>query len=220
MGMVAIVDRVVYNPLMAMDSSKTASELPARERILLAAHDLFYREGIRATGVDKVIAESGVTKVTFYRHFPSKNDLIRAFLDYRHRLWMEWFADAIRRCGGRPGSGLSPLVQVMEEWFRKPIYRGCAFINSVAEMGGALPDVVEICHRHKQDMAMAIRELLADTPQRDALAQAAAIAIDGAIVRAQTEARDADVKQSLDSLALLLSALQATSTPFAEAAQH
>jgi len=52
--------------------------LPARQRILLTAHDLFYQEGIRATGIDRIIKESGVTKVTFYRHFPSKNDLITA----------------------------------------------------------------------------------------------------------------------------------------------
>ncbi|BBL57103.1 TetR/AcrR family transcriptional regulator [Methylomonas koyamae] len=205
---------------MAFESSTTVSDLPARERILLAAHDLFYREGIRATGVDKVIAAAGVTKVTFYRHFPSKHDLIRAFLEYRHGIWMAWFADAILRHGGVPGGGLLPLVAVMEEWFRKPIYRGCAFINSVAELGGALPDVLAICHSHKQDMVMAVRELLADMPGRDGLAQAAAVAIDGAIVRAQTEAPDAEVKESLRSLALVLSALQAASAAAPETAQQ
>ncbi|OAI10846.1 TetR family transcriptional regulator [Methylomonas koyamae] len=205
---------------MVFESSTTVSDLPARERILLAAHDLFYREGIRATGVDKVIAAAGVTKVTFYRHFPSKHDLIRAFLEYRHGIWMDWFGDAIRRHGGVPGGGLLPLVAVMEEWFRKPIYRGCAFINSVAELGGTLPDVLAICHSHKQDMVMAVRELLADLPGRDGLAQAAAVAIDGAIVRAQTEAPDAEVKESLRSLALVLSALQAASRAAAETAQQ
>lgn len=108
----------------------------------------------------------------------------------------------------------------MEEWFRKPIYRGCAFINSVAELGGALPDVLAICHSHKQDMVMAVRELLADMPGRDGLAQAAAVAIDGAIVRAQTEAPDAEVKESLRSLALVLSALQAASAAAPETAQQ
>ena len=61
------------------------SELAPPERILLTAHDLFYRDGIRATGIDRVIAESGVAKKTFYRYFPSKDDLIVAFLEYRHR---------------------------------------------------------------------------------------------------------------------------------------
>ena len=81
------------------------SQLPARERILVTAHALFYRDGIRATGVDRLIAESGVAKLTFYRHFPSKDDLVRAFLDYRHERWMAWLVDALGRHGARPGGG-------------------------------------------------------------------------------------------------------------------
>jgi AcrR family transcriptional regulator len=207
--MVAIVDRLVYNRKMITDSSKTILDRPPRERILLTAHDLFYRDGIRATGIDKVIAESGVTKVTFYRYFPSKNDLIRAFLNYRHELWMAWFNDALQRHGGKSGVGLMPLVETMAEWFRKPIYRGCAFINTVAELGGVLPDVVEICHQHKQDMVRVIAELLPDGPNRQQLANAAAVAIDGAIVKAQLEAQEATEKQSLQSLETLLTALDA-----------
>lgn len=192
---------------MISNSPADFSNRPARERILLTAHDLFYRDGIRATGIDKVIAESGVTKVTFYRHFPSKNDLIRAFLEYRHRRWMDWFVDALQRHGAKPGGGLAPLVAVLEEWFRNPVYRGCAFINTVAELGGALPDVVEICRSHKQDMVEVIAGLLPDNESRRRVANAAAIAIDGAIVRAQLESNSANERESLQSLAVLLAAL-------------
>lgn len=62
--------------------------MPARQRVLLTAYRLFYRDGIRATGIDRVIAESGTTKATFYRHFPSKNDLVSAYLVHRHDRWM------------------------------------------------------------------------------------------------------------------------------------
>ncbi|MDD3519164.1 MAG: TetR/AcrR family transcriptional regulator, partial [Chromatiales bacterium] len=128
----------------------------ARERILLTAHDLFYRDGVRATGIDRIIAESGVTKVTFYRHFPSKNDLIRAFLDYRHGRWMAWFVDALVRHGGNANA----VVPAVGEWLGDPEYRGCAFINTVTELAGTLPDVVEIAHAHKQDMIAAIAAVL------------------------------------------------------------
>lgn len=64
---------------MNLKQTTLISDKPARERILLTAHDLFYRDGIRASGIDRVIAEAGVSKATFYRHFPSKNALIRAF---------------------------------------------------------------------------------------------------------------------------------------------
>jgi len=101
----------------ATTPTAAATEAPAsaaRERILHTAHDLFYRDGIRATGIDRMIAESGVAKLTFYRHFPSKNDLVLAFLDHRHARWMEWFEGALRRHGGHTRA----LVPALAEWLR------------------------------------------------------------------------------------------------------
>lgn len=157
------------------------SASPARERILRTAHDLFYREGVRATGVDRVIAEAGVAKVTFYRHFPSKNDLIHAYLERRHQDWMAWFVDALQRRGG----SAEAIVPTLAEWFGGPDFRGCAFLNSVGELGGAMPEVVAITRRHKQEMVDVIAKLLRPARRRGANAQAIALAIDGAIVRAQ-----------------------------------
>jgi len=170
--------------------------LPARERILLTAHDLFYREGIRATGIDRVIAEAGVTKVTFYRHFPSKNALICAFLEYRHQRWMAWFIEALQRHGSvSQAKGLDALVPTLAEWFRDGSFRGCAFINSVGELGGTLSEVVEIGQRHKQEMMTVIASLLPASTQRKLDTQAIALAVDGAIVRAQfDETPDAALK--------------------------
>jgi AcrR family transcriptional regulator len=170
--------------------------LPARERILLTAHELFYRDGVRATGIDRVIAESGVTKVTFYRHFPSKNDLIRAYLAYRHQRWMAWFTDALARHGGGPGA----IMPAVGEWFRDERYRGCAFINSVGELGGTLPEVLEIARRHKEDMTAAIAPVLPASRQRAELARAVALAIDGAIVRAQFDATPDAALSALDRI--------------------
>ena len=161
--------------------------LPARERILLAAHDLFYREGIRATGVDRVIQQAGVTKVTFYRHFPGKNDLVAAFLEYRHQKWLAWFKGALERAPTNRKYLLEPVVFALTEWFGDPHYRGCAFINSAVELGGTQPWVTAIVLRHKKDMEDAIAALLPANAARAELAQAAAIAVDGAIVRAQIE---------------------------------
>jgi AcrR family transcriptional regulator len=161
------------------------SALPARDRILATAHDLFYRDGIRATGVDRLIAESGVAKLTFYRHFPAKDDLVRAFLAWRHERWMAWFVDALGRHGARPGGGTAPLAAALAEWFADPAFRGCAFINVVAEVGQAVPGAAEIARQHKADMLAVITELLPAGPRREARAQAAAMAVDGAIVCAQ-----------------------------------
>lgn len=189
-------------------SSSPVTMPPPRDRILLTAHELFYRDGIRATGIDRVIAESGVTKVTFYRHFPSKNDLVLAYLDYRHQLWMGWFREALRQHGGQ----LRALPRALSEWFHAPVFRGCAFINSVGELGSTQPQVREIARRHKQDMADAIAELLPPSRQRRQDARTIAIAVDGAIVRAQTDASPEAALRGLDRLLQALTADTARST--------
>ena len=153
----------------------------ARDRIVQAAHDLFYREGIRATGVDRVIAEAGVTKVTFYRQFPSKDDLVLAYLDFRHARWMAWFTDALARHGGQVGA----IAPALAEWFRSDDYRGCAFLNSVGELAPVLPAVLDATRRHKQEMTAAVARLMPPAAGRARLARALALAIDGAIVQAQ-----------------------------------
>ena len=196
---------------MNLKSQSLLADKPARERILLTAHDLFYQNGIRATGVDKVIAAAGVTKVTFYRHFPSKNRLIEAFLDYRHQRWMDWFKDAIKRHTKGGEKQLTVLLPVMEEWFTNPIFRGCAFINTTAELADSFPDAVDICRSHKRDMVAAIATLLPKNALQMSLANAAAIAVDGAIIRSQLEiTATGDKKTALSSLAVLLAVLNQT----------
>ena len=172
----------------------------ARDRILSTAHDLFYRYGVRATGIDRVIADSGVTKVTFYRHFPSKNDLVCAFLEYRHQRWLSWFNDAL----AHHGQDIHALVPALTEWFQKKEFRGCAFINTVGELAGDLPQVVDIARRHKDDMTTVIANLLPPSRQRNELSSAIAVAIDGAIVRAQYEATP---KHALRAVSRIIDAL-------------
>jgi AcrR family transcriptional regulator len=210
-----------------MDISPIAS-LPARERILLTAHDLFYADGIRATGIDRVIAASGVTKVTFYRHFPSKDDLVRAFLDHRHGLWMAWFVDALGRRGAQQRIGdaqaLQVLADAMAEWFADPAFRGCAFINSVVEVGSSVAGASDLARAHKHEMVEVIAGLLPERlagPGRMAIAQAAALGVDGAIVKAQmggaAQAREAvgDLRRLLQALGASLAPAASTSPPSA-----
>lgn len=186
---------------MQVQNDGNRKALPPRERILLAAHDLFYQEGIRATGVDRLIAKSSVTKRTFYRQFASKNDLILAFLEFRHENWMAWFVTRLEEHGG----DINALCPTLSEWFDSPDFRGCAFINSLGELGGALPGIVEITKRHKEEMSEAIERILPDTPGRKQTALGLALAIDGAIIRAQFD-------QSPDTALSLLSNLVLSAT--------
>ena len=210
-GTLAHVDRAVYSDEMSvaqnLDPHVDVPSLPARERILATAYRLFYREGIRATGIDKVIAEAGVTKVTFYRHFPSKDALILAFLDLRHSRWMDWFVDALDRHA--PGSRRRPaVVSAIEEWLTADSFRGCAFINSVNEIGAELPEIYAITARHKADMVAAIKATLPPGASRTRTAQALGLAIDGAIVQAQYQR---DATSAVKALATIASTLLTTS---------
>ncbi|MBN8750888.1 Bacterial regulatory proteins, tetR family [Xylophilus ampelinus] len=190
-----------------------AADPSARERILATAHDLFYRDGIRATGVDRLIAESGVAKLTFYRHFASKDALVREFLDFRHRRWMAWFIDALGRHGAAsPAEGsarLMLLADVLQEWTEQPDFRGCAFINSVVEIAQALPEAVDIARAHKAEMTQVIAELLPEGATRELLADAAALVFDGAIVRAQMAGDAAGREAAVGTLRTVLGTLVA-----------
>ncbi|CAI1530318.1 Uncharacterized HTH-type transcriptional regulator yxaF [Serratia quinivorans] len=167
--------------------SVAPSTLPPRQRILLTAHDLFYRDGIRATGIDRIISESGVAKVTFYRHFPSKNELIEAFLAYRHDQWLSWFSRSLEQHATRRGDVMLALVPCLEEWFSSPHYRGCAFINTAVELAEMLPESLKIARLHKKQMAEVIASYLPTSSEREQRAEMLSMLIDGAIVKVQIE---------------------------------
>jgi len=151
----------------------------ARDRLLTTAQRLFYQQGIRATGIDSVIAEARVTKVTFYRHFPTKNQLIIAVLEQRHQRWMQGFQQALQ-----PAEQLTDaLPAALKSWFEEVDYRGCAFINASAELGDSLPEMGELIRRHKQEMADAIAQKLTETA-RGKTGQIMLLT-EGAIVRVQ-----------------------------------
>ncbi|MDU0354907.1 TetR/AcrR family transcriptional regulator [Paraglaciecola aquimarina] len=162
----------------------TASQPPssAKQRILFAAHDLFYSKGIRATGVDLIIAQAKVTKTTFYRHFASKNLLILAYLDYRHQIWLTWFSQHINSAKEL----VNGIESAITEWFSQDYFRGCAFINSLSEIAQTLPTVKQKVAEHKRDVAALIMTKLPASTSRHAQAQAIVMAIDGAIIRVQS----------------------------------
>ena len=121
---------------------KTVTELfglPAapkagRERLLVAAIDLFYRNGFNAVGIDQIIASAGVTKTTFYKHFESKDDVMVAAV----RRYDEWESQAVQRAvhkiaGDDPVKQFLATLDVMDEWFNHPDFYGCVFTNAATE---------------------------------------------------------------------------------------
>lgn len=109
----------------------------ARERVLAVAEDLFYREGVRAVGIDTIIARSGVAKMSLYRSFASKDDLVVAYLEERKRRFFAWWERAVGAEDAGPSARLLGLVSAAIEKVRRPEYRGCPFLNASSEFPDA-----------------------------------------------------------------------------------
>jgi AcrR family transcriptional regulator len=158
----------------------------ARARILLTADRLFYNEGIRAVGVDRVVAEAQVTRVTFYRHFPSKDDLVVAYLAARSRREQAAITAARTALPNEPRAVLRAIVADLLEQARTPGFRGGAYINAAAEYPDPQHPVRQVVAAHRTWLRHLMAELLAELhhPAPDAAADQMVMLYDGATVGA------------------------------------
>ncbi|MTD45501.1 TetR family transcriptional regulator [Conexibacter sp. W3-3-2] len=159
----------------------------ARDRVLHTATKLFHREGIRAVGVDRIAAEAGVSKMTLYRHFATKDELVAAVLVARDEPALALLAAAADHAeGGARGALLAPFA-LLDPWFASRGFRGCPFMNARLELADADHPASVVAARHKaatRDHFHA-RAVAAGAADPDALADQLAILFDGAIVQAQ-----------------------------------
>lgn len=170
-----------------MFSLKTSNDkkITAREKILITAHDLFYSAGFKATGIDKIIQQAKVTKVTFYRHYPSKSALIIAYLNYRHEIWINWFHITLKNKLEESETPSHALSGTFNEWFNHPSFRGCAFINATAESEAEdiREEIKYICRNHKIETQKIIASLFNISEYN--LTDDIMMLVDGAIIHAQ-----------------------------------
>jgi AcrR family transcriptional regulator len=131
----------------------------ARERILETADRLFYNEGIHAVGVQRVVAEASVTRVTLYRHFPSKDDLVSAYLSRREDYDRDQVNGIIEAHPDDPRQALTELATALTRDDFGAVRRGCPFINASAEFTGSHPALVH-AHDHRRWVTDRVEELL------------------------------------------------------------
>jgi AcrR family transcriptional regulator len=133
--------------------------MAARERILDAAYELFSQRGIRAVGIDRIIERSGVARMTLYRHFPSKEALVLAFLERREERWTKaWLQSQLEWRANAPGDKLLAIFDVFDEWFQLTEFEGCSFINVLLEMA----DPGDALHQASADYLARIRAFVAE----------------------------------------------------------
>lgn len=107
---------------------------PAAQRVLRAAAESFYAEGIHAVGVDTLAARAGVAKMSLYNNFGSKNDLVAAYLRTRDERWREWLHAEVERRAHTAKDRILAFFDASRDWMREESPRGCAFINALAEI--------------------------------------------------------------------------------------
>jgi AcrR family transcriptional regulator len=167
-----------------MTPATTAPTRPsaARQRILDTAFRLFYAHGIRAVGVDRIIAESGAAKATFYKYFPAKDDLVVAYLDTVDGIWSQQLHEAAEAAGTAPADQLVGMFDALGSACRRDGYRGCAFINAAAESEPGTP-VHDRTLTHKTAVRGWVRGLAADAgaADPDLLARSLTLLLDGGL---------------------------------------
>jgi AcrR family transcriptional regulator len=178
-------------------SPRRSSESEARQRILETADRLFYQDGIRGVGVDRIIAEAGIAKATLYAHFPSKDELILAALQYREDRMREFFRVAAARHARRHKDKLKAFFASLKDLFASAGFRGCPFQNAVAELADPTHPGAVYVRGQKRRFAAMVRGFIAESAgegRADECGEAVALLVEGAIVNAvlykQPEAAD------------------------------
>ena len=170
-----------------------------KERILETADKLFYLRGIRAIGVDTIAAEIGISKRTLYNHFPSKDALISAYLERR-------FVQP-RASDKSPAEQILATFDSLERRFSAKDFRGCPFVNAVAEVGAENRSVRRIAVAFKESRRLWFRDLLLQTgvADPDSLATQLVLLVDGSIAQDLVRNDPAMARAAKEAAKVLLS---------------
>jgi AcrR family transcriptional regulator len=178
---------------------------PARERILEVADRLFYELGIHAVGVDLIVTESGAAKTTLYSHFRSKDDLVAAYLQRRCEQWRERLAVAVSKADPGSHDRILGVFDVLADWFAEPDFRGCPFINAMAEFTVDHP-AARVTAEHRTGLRTLLRQLCdeAEVTAPDVTADRLMLLYDAAIITAHLDHNTAAAHTARDAAATLL----------------
>jgi AcrR family transcriptional regulator len=184
-----------------VSESAAAAPLPARQRILDSAYELFARRGIRSVPMEEIIGHAGVARATVYRHFRSKDELALAFLARREQVWTLGLVELeARRRAFTPEERLLAIFDVFDDWFHRDDFEACSFINVLLEMG-ADHAAGKACIDYLENIRAVVRRLADEASLRDTdeFARSWHILMKGSIIAAAEG--DLDAAQRAKSMA-------------------
>ncbi|MFK8014707.1 MAG: TetR/AcrR family transcriptional regulator [Gammaproteobacteria bacterium] len=169
-----------------------------REHLLITASDLFARHGYHSTGIDRILSESGVAKMTLYKYFASKDELIAESIRFRGARSRAWFIDEIEALACAPEDRLVALFDVLSIWFAHASFTGCPFVNATAEYGAA-DDPIHVAAAEHKSLLRNYFVAQADAAgfcDPNAIADQMMILMEGAIVTRQVSGRTQGAEQA------------------------
>jgi AcrR family transcriptional regulator len=180
-------------------------------RILNAAARLFYRRGIRAVSVDEVAAAAAVTKVTVYKHYRAKDQLLAACLHALDERFFTWFVHEVETSTDDPHGRLLAVFDVLDQWFRRRDFRGCAFINTTVELADPRHPAQVAVMAHKTRCRRYFRALAeaAGLEDPDAVSDQWMLLTEGATITALVEGDRAAAHKARAGAGAILRTLQA-----------
>ncbi|WP_347989518.1 TetR/AcrR family transcriptional regulator [Methylomonas sp. AM2-LC] len=176
------------------------------QRLLDAASELFYSQGIQATGIEAIVKHAGTNKMTLYKYFPSKQDLVIAFLRKRDTDFTQWFVENINHKADLPKDKLLAIFEVIEEWMAIPAFRGCAFINATTEFPLEANPVHQLSTEFYDKFKNYISGLAAECgiAQADNLAMQITLLVEGCIVSEQMKHHSGSTHHARQAATILI----------------
>lgn len=171
----------------------TAPVSPKRDHLLATARRLFYRDGYRVVGIDTLLAEAKVAKMTLYHHFASKEDLIVAVIEAQDGEVQAALTAAVQAAGRSPARQLQAVFDWLKGWFESNDFKGCAFIRALSEYPEPDHPIHQAAWRHKQAVNALLRQIAtaAGAKHPAELANALSLLVDGAILAAHATSTSA-----------------------------
>jgi len=195
-----------------------------RDDLVETALRLFYTQGFNATGIDRILAEAGVAKMTLYKHFRSKDELILAVLHRRDEQFRNWLMGEMERAATAPRARLLAMFDALGEWFAGRAFKGlgyfgCSFINATGEFGDPDHPAHRTAAEHKRRIVEYLTRLCTEAGARDpeALAEQLALLKEGAIVTAHVRSRPQAAAQAKQAAAVLIADALIADAPIADA---
>jgi len=160
-----------------------------REHILDVASGLFYKHGVRNVGIDRIINESGIARMTLYNHFKSKDLLIEEYLRRASSRWMKWYTGKIERASDDPRERVLAAFSVLDGWFRSRDFRGCSVTNAMVELADDTHPAAGVKDEYHDGLRRLFGDLArnAGVAESDELAEQLIVVLRGAMISALVE---------------------------------